>query len=341
MNGTIIIAEAGVNHNGSLENAFRLIDAAADAGVDYVKFQTFKAEKLVSKIAGKASYQIENTGDSKESQFEMLSKLELSEQDHKSIIKYCQSKKVQFFSTAFDLDSLSYLASLGLDLVKIPSGEITNLPYLKTAARLFHKVIISTGMANLKEIEEALAVFLDEGLVKENISIIHCNTEYPTPMKDVNLKAMINIGEVFGTSIGYSDHTLGIEVPIAAVALGAKIIEKHFTIDRNLPGPDHAASLEPDELKAMVKAIRNIEDAISGSGIKEPSSSEIKNIHIARKSIHLTKDKNMGETVVQDDLEMLRPGDGISPMKIDELIGKTLKFDLKKGHKLSFLDFNL
>ena len=242
MKHTIIIAEAGVNHNGSLENAFQLVDVAVAAGVDYVKFQTFKATKLVSKNARKAIYQIENTQNSEESQLQMLQKLELSERDHEEILAYCKTKDIQFFSTAFDLDSLEYLAKIGLSIVKIPSGEITNLPYLRLAAKLFPKVILSTGMATIQEIKEALDVFLSAGISKSYITILHCNTEYPTQMQDVNLKAMTHIGETFGTSIGYSDHTLGIEVPIAAVALGATVIEKHFTLDKTMEGPDHPAS---------------------------------------------------------------------------------------------------
>lgn len=338
MKSTIIIAEAGVNHNGSLDNAFKLIDVAVDAGVDYVKFQTFKANKLVSGKAKKADYQIDNTKNAKESQLEMLQKLELSEEDHEKLIQYCKEKHIQFFSTAFDLTSLQYLSTIGLDMVKIPSGEITNLPYLRLAAKLFNKVILSTGMATLEDIRLALNVFLNAGTRQENIMILHCNTEYPTPMLDVNLKAMLTIGEEFGTAIGYSDHTLGIEVPIAAVALGATMIEKHYTLDRNLPGPDHIASLEPSELKAMVSAIRNIESALLGSGIKEPSNSEIKNIAIARKSIHLIVDKAQGETITEQDLEMLRPGDGISPMDMDNIIGRVLSKSLMAGHKLALTD---
>lgn len=340
MQKTIIIAEAGVNHNGDLNNAFRLVDAAVDAGVDYVKFQTFKAAKLVSTKAKKADYQIENTQNGSESQFEMLKKLELSVNDHDQLIAYCKSKNIKFFSTAFDLESLEFLAQIGLDMVKIPSGEITNLPYLKKAAELFSNVILSTGMCTMEDIEQALNVFLKGGIDRKSISILHCNTEYPTPMADVNLKAMLHIEKVFNTTIGYSDHTLGIEVPIAAVALGAKVIEKHYTLDRNMPGPDHAASLEPNELKEMVKSIRNVEAAIAGSGIKEPSNSEQKNIAIARKSIHLTKDKMAGEILALEDMEMLRPGDGISPMKMEEIIGKVLSTDLEAGHKLTLNDFN-
>lgn len=339
MNNTIIIAEAGVNHNGSLLNAFKLIDVAVEAGVDYVKFQTFKAAKLVSTTAKKAEYQIDNTKNAMESQLEMLQKLELSEEDHHALIEYCNQKGIKFFSTAFDLDSLAYLSTIGLEMVKIPSGEITNLPYLRLAAKLFSKVILSTGMATLEDIRLALNVFLDSGIPKQNVTILHCNTEYPTPMQDVNLKAMLNIQQEFGTEIGYSDHTLGIEVPIAAVAMGAKMIEKHYTLDRSLSGPDHIASLEPNELKAMVSSIRNIELALLGSGLKEPSSSELKNIGIARKSIHLSVDKKAGEIITDKDLTMLRPGDGISPMQMEQLIGKTLNKSLKAGHKLLLTDF--
>ena len=322
MKPVIIIAEAGVNHNGNLDNAFKLIDAAVDAGVDYVKFQTFKSEKLVSKSAKKADYQIQNTGNSTDSQYEMLKKLELSHENHELLIDYCKQKNIQFFSTAFDLDSLQYLKEIGLDLVKIPSGEITNLPYLRKAAQLFNKVILSTGMCTMEDIEAAINVFLAENISKDNITILHCNTEYPTPMNDVNLKAMISIQQEFGTDIGYSDHTLGIEVPVAAVALGASVIEKHFTLDNTMEGPDHAASLEPLELKEMVKAIRNIEQAISGDGLKKPSASEMKNIEIARKSIVASASIPKGAIFTEENLTIKRPGTGISPMKWDEVIGK-------------------
>lgn len=325
MTKTIIIAEAGVNHNGSMENAFKLIDAAVDAKVDYIKFQTFKAEKLVSKSAKKADYQIQNTGNTDDSQFDMLKKLELSRENHEVLIDYCNNKNISFFSTAFDLDSLDYLKEIGLDLVKIPSGEITNLPYLRKAAQLFQKVIISTGMCTMDDIKAAVDIFLKEGILKENITILHCNTEYPTPMKDVNLKAMLSIKNSFGTGVGYSDHTLGIEVPIAAVAMGASIIEKHFTLDKTLPGPDHVVSLEPDELKAMAIAIHNIDLAISGDGIKRPSESELKNIEIARKSIVASKNISKGDIFSLDNITIKRPGSGISPMKWDEVIGETAK----------------
>ncbi|MBD1386225.1 N-acetylneuraminate synthase [Mucilaginibacter rigui] len=322
MNKVIIIAEAGVNHNGSLDKAFELIDAAVEAGADYVKFQTFKADKLVSVKAKKADYQIENTNNSEESQFEMLQKLELSEADHEQLINYCELKNIKFFSTAFDLVSLQYLATIGMDMVKIPSGEITNLPYLRKAADLFKKVIISTGMSTLKEVGEAVNVFITSGTPKENITILHCNTEYPTPMEDVNLKAMLSIAKEFKTAVGYSDHTLGIEVPIAAVALGASVIEKHFTLDKTMDGPDHKASLEPAELKAMVTGIRNIEAAISGTGLKEPSASEMKNITIARKSIIAKIDIKKGEILTEDNITVKRPGNGISPMEWDKVIGQ-------------------
>lgn len=330
MDKVIIIAEAGVNHNGSLENAFKLVDAAVDAGVDYVKFQTFKADKLVSKSAKKADYQIQNTGDNQDSQLDMLKKLELSHADHEKLIAYCHSKHIQFFSTAFDLDSLGYLSEIGLKLVKIPSGEITNLPYLRKAALLFEEVILSTGMCTLEDIRLAVDVFLKAGISKEKITILHCNTEYPTPMLDVNLKAMVHISDTFATKIGYSDHTLGIEVPVAAVALGAQIIEKHFTLDKTMAGPDHAASLEPAELKAMVSAIRNIEAAISGSGLKEPSASEAKNMAIARKSIIAKQYIQKGEVFTNENLTVKRPGTGISPMDWDQVIGKVAKQDFEE-----------
>ena len=322
MSTVIIIAEAGVNHNGDINLAKKLIDVAVEAGVDYVKFQTFKSESLVSKSAKKADYQIENTQDSTENQLQMLKKLELSHEQHIELMAYCRQKEISFFSTAFDLDSLIYLKELGLTMVKIPSGEITNLPYLRKAAELFSKVIISTGMSTLEDIEKALNVFLSAGIKREAIYILHCNTEYPTPMKDVNLLAMLTIKNKFNVEIGYSDHTLGIEVPTAAVALGAKMIEKHFTLDRSLPGPDQLASLEPLELKAMVASIRNIELAISGNGMKEPSSSEIKNIEIARKSIVAKTAINKGDFFSESNITTKRPGNGISPMLWDEVIGQ-------------------
>ena len=327
---TIIIAEAGVNHNGDLNTAKKLIDVAAEAGVDFVKFQTFKADDLVSKEAKKARYQIKNTGEGNDSQYDMLKKLELSESDHTALIKYANSNGIEFFSTAFDVKGLVYLNSLGFSLFKVPSGEITNYPYLKKIASFGKPVILSTGMASLKEIEQALQVLTSEGLTKKDITVLHCNTEYPTPMEDVNLKAMNTIRSAFNVEIGYSDHTLGIEVPIAAVALGACVIEKHFTLDRNLPGPDHAASLEPEELKAMVQGIRNIEKAIGGTGVKEPSKSEQKNMAVARKSLHAARSLQRGCVIKQEDLIALRPGTGISPMEIDRIIGRVLVNDVEK-----------
>ena len=338
MNKTIIIAEAGVNHNGDIETAKKLIDVASDAGVDYVKFQTFKADRLVSPLAQKAKYQIKNDKNSDDSQLNMLKKLELSDADHKELISYCKSKNISFFSTAFDEEGISYLSSLNFDMFKIPSGELTNYPYLKAIAKTGLPVILSTGMANLDEIEKSINVLVSYGTKKGEITVLHCNTEYPTPMIDVNLKAMLTIKEKLGVSIGYSDHTLGIEVPIAAVALGAKIIEKHFTLDRNLPGPDHKASLEPDELKAMVSAIRNIEKAISGNERKEPSQSESKNIAIARKSIHLKNKLAAGTIILEDDIIALRPGDGISAMKWTEIIGRKVSKDLDQFDKLTWGD---
>lgn len=334
MSNVIIIAEAGVNHNGNIENAYRLIDVAVESGANYVKFQTFKTEKLTSINAKKANYQIENTKVTNESQFEMLKKVELSESDHKLLINYCRSKNIKFFSTAFDIESLVFLSTLELDFVKIPSGEITNLPYIKMASKLFKKVILSTGMATIKEIGDAIDIIQGEGVSINNITVLHCNTEYPTPMKDVNLLAMLDIKKKFNVNIGYSDHTLGVEIPIAAVALGAKIIEKHFTLDRNMNGPDHAASLEPIELKKMVESIRNIELAISGTGFKSPTTSELKNIMIARKSIHLVKAKLKGEIILETDVEMLRPGDGISPMMLSTIIGRKVNKDLPNYYKL-------
>ncbi|MBN3518668.1 N-acetylneuraminate synthase [Algoriphagus lutimaris] len=332
-NKVLIIAEAGVNHNGDLALAKRLIDVAVVAGVDLVKFQTFKAEDLVSKEAKQADYQKKNIGEGSDSQFEMLKRLELSEEDHLELVNYCEEKGIEFFSTAFDVKGLEYLNSLGFSRFKVPSGEITNYPYLKKISEFGKPVILSTGMADLVEIKAALLV-LEEGIAKENITVLHCNTEYPTPMEDVNLKAMNTIAKECDVEVGYSDHTLGIEVPIAAVAMGAVVIEKHFTLDRSLPGPDHAASLEPDELKAMVQAIRNIEKAISGNGIKAPSKSELKNRTIARKSLHLINNLVPGHILVKEDLVALRPGDGISPMIINEVLGKEINQNLDKGAKL-------
>ena len=338
MSKVIIIAEAGVNHNGDIQVARKLIDAAVDAGVDYVKFQTFKADSLVSKSAKKAEYQSVNINDGDDSQYAMLKNLELSHENHLELMRYCSERNIRFFSTAFDVEGVNYLNDLGLSFFKIPSGEMTNYPYLKAVALCGKPVVMSTGMCLESEIKEALDVLLKFGLKKESISILHCNTEYPTPMKDVNLKAMLSIQKTFDVQIGYSDHTLGIEVPIAAVAMGAKIIEKHFTLDRSLPGPDHAASLEPEELKEMVKAIRNIEAAISGDGEKVPSQSETKNIAVARKSIYLKKNLVKGHVITDDDLISLRPGDGVSPMQWENIVGKTLVTDKIEFDKLLLSD---
>ena len=329
MKRTLIIAEAGINHNGDIAKAKALIDKGAEAGVDYVKFQTFKAEKLVTKQAKRASYQDKNTQDN-DSQYEMLKKLELSQALHQELMDYCNQKGVKFLSTGFDSESLVFLAQLGITIAKVPSGEITNLPYLRQVASLFPEVILSTGMATIDEIKDAVKVLTDNGVSKNKITILHCNTEYPTPMEDVNLKAMLHIQRELGVLVGYSDHTLGIEVPIAAVALGAMVIEKHFTLDKTLPGPDHKASLEPDELKAMVKAIRNIEKAVGGSGIKEVSASEAKNKPIARKSIVASKFIRKGDLLTEENITVKRPGIGISPMQWDEVIGKTAKKDFEE-----------
>ena len=329
MKRTLIIAEAGVNHNGDIVKAKALIDKGAEAGVDFVKFQTFKAGNLVTKQAKRAAYQDKNTQDN-DSQYEMLKKLELSQAVHQELIDYCAQKGVQFLSTGFDFESLEFLAGLGITIAKIPSGEITNLPYLRKVATLFPEVILSTGMANISEIKDAVKVLTDNGVSKDKITVLHCNTEYPTPMEDVNLKAMLHIQRELGVPVGYSDHTLGIEVPIAAVALGATVIEKHFTLDKTLPGPDHKASLEHEELKAMVSAIRNIEKAIGGSGLKEVSKSEAKNKPIARKSIVATKAIKKGDLFSVENLTIKRPGTGISPMQWDEVIGKTAKKDFEE-----------
>ncbi len=319
---TLIIAEAGVNHNGDFELAKKLISAASEAGADIVKFQTFKADKIVNRTAKKAEYQERNISDGDDSQYAMLKKLEMPEEWHIRLIDYANECGIQFLSTGFDNESVDFLYKLGIPLFKIPSGEITNKPYLRNIAQKAKPVILSTGMANIDEIKAALEVLTNNGVAKENITILHCNTEYPTPMEDVNLKAMNAIGKLLGVKIGYSDHTQGIEVPIAAIALGATVIEKHFTLDRNLQGPDHKASLEPDELKVMVQAIRNIEKAISGSGIKTPSPSEQKNIVVARKSIVAAQSIRKGELYTEENLTVKRPGNGISPMFWDEVLGQ-------------------
>jgi len=322
---TIIIAEAGVNHNGSIELAKKLIDVAAEGGADFVKFQTFTAETLLIKHAEKADYQ-KNLTEKNESQFEMIKKLELNRAAHEELIQYCEQKGTSFLSTAFDHDSIDLLAELNIPIYKIPSGEITNLPYLRHIGRMGKSIIMSTGMATLEEVRAAMEILLTAGLQKEDLTILHCNTKYPTPMADVNLRAMLTIRDELGVNVGYSDHTLGIEVPVAAVAMGATVIEKHITLDRTLPGPDHAASLEPEELKAMVASIRNIEKAM-GNGVKKPSSSETKNIPIVRKSIVAKKDIQKGERFSEENLTVKRPGIGISPMGWDAVIGKAASSD--------------
>jgi N,N'-diacetyllegionaminate synthase len=316
---TFIIAEAGVNHNGSIDIARQLIDVASESGADAVKFQTFKAENLVSINAKKAQYQEKNT-DLKETQFEMIKKLELNTEAYESLISHCQSKNIMFLSSPFDIDSIKLLDNLGMEIFKIPSGEITNLPYLRYLGKLNKQIILSTGMSNIDEIKDAIEILLEEGTPKEKITLLHANTMYPTPMEDVNLNAMLTIGRTFDITYGYSDHTLGIEVDIAAVAMGAKCIEKHFTLDKCMKGPDHEASLEPDELKSMIKAIRNIELAL-GSYEKKPSNSEKANINIARKSIVAKTQISKGDVLNEENLAIKRPGHGISPMKWEEVLG--------------------
>ena len=314
-----IIAEAGVNHNGSVDLAKRLIEVAADSGADAVKFQTFKAEDLVVKNTQKAGYQKQTTNVS-ESQFDMIKKLELDMEVHKELIAYCQEQDIIFLSTPFDCKSIDLLNDLGLQIFKIASGEITNLPYLRRIGSLGKKVVLSTGMSNLKEIGDALNILISAGTSKGNITVLHANTMYPTPMEDVNLNAMLTIQKEFGVDIGYSDHTLGIEVDIAAVAMGASCIEKHFTLDKTMDGPDHKASLNPEELKAMISGIRNIEKAL-GSSEKKPSLSEATNIDVVRKSIVASQPIKIGDRLSSENITTKRPGTGISPMKWDEIIG--------------------
>jgi len=338
MEKTIIIAEAGVNHNGSFDLAKKLVETASNAGADYVKFQTFKTESNITKVAKKAEYQIANTNDKVETQFEMVKKLELSFDEFLKLKLYCDELEIGFLSTGFDFESVDFLDSLGMDFFKIPSGEITNKPLIKHIASKKRPIILSTGMSNMNEIKVALEILTRNGSKKAQITVLHCNTEYPTPYRDINLKAMNSIGNIYGVNIGYSDHSLGIEVPIAAVALGAKVIEKHFTLDKNLDGPDHICSLSPDELKRMVSSIRNIEEALSGNGEKIPSESEKKNIEIARKSVHINTSIFQGETIKKEHIICLRPGDGISPMNINKVIGLKAKKDLKPFTKLSNSD---
>lgn len=317
---TLIIAEAGVNHNGDLALARKLIEVAAAAGADRVKFQTFSADALVTTQASKAEYQMHGT-DSDESQHEMLRRLELSRGMHDELIAHCKAQGIEFFSTGFDLESVDLLARLGLESFKIPSGEITNLPYLRRVGSYGKQVILSTGMSSLGDIEAALIALEGAGTPRDRITVLHCTTEYPAPVAEVNLRAMLTIQRAFGVAVGYSDHTPGTEVAIAAVALGATVIEKHFTLDRNLPGPDHKASLEPDELRSMIAAIRNVEQAL-GDGIKHASPSELKNRSVGRKSIVAAQAIEPGEIFSSENLTTKRPGTGISPMRWDELLGK-------------------
>ena len=320
-----IIAEAGVNHNGSLKSAKKLVDIASKAGADAIKFQTFKASNLVTKYAQKAKYQKLNSKN-KETQFKMLKKLELSEEFHKKLISYCRYKKIIFLSSPFDQESIKLLKKLGLKIIKIPSGEITNLPYLRQVGKLNKKIILSTGMSNMNEIKTAIKILIKSGTQKKNITVMHANTDYPTPMEDVNLLAMLKIGKDLNVNFGYSDHTLGTEVDIAAVALGAKCIEKHFTLNKNMKGPDHKASLEPNEFTEMVRAVRNIEKAL-GTGIKKPSNSEIKNLTIVRKSIVAKIKIKKGEILGEHNITTKRPAGGISPMYWDEIIGTKARKD--------------
>jgi len=322
---TLIIAEAGVNHNGELSLAMRLVDAAADAGADVVKFQTFSADRMVTTQADKAGYQIANDGRD-ETQHEMLRRLELTREMHRDLQAQCRTRGIGFLSTAFDVGSVDLLVELGLDRFKIPSGEITNLPFLRHIGSLRKSVIMSTGMATLAEIGAALAVLESAGTPRECVTVLHCNTEYPTPMQDVNLRAMLAIRDAFGVQVGYSDHTLGIEIATAAVALGATVIEKHLTLDRRMPGPDHKASLEPTELAAMVAAIRNLEQAL-GDGVKRPSVSEAKNMAVARKSLVAARRISKGQPFTIDNVTVKRPGTGVSPMRLDEVIGRAAPRD--------------
>lgn len=337
MKKVLIIAEAGVNHNGDLNLAKKMIDVAFEAGADIIKFQTAIPELVMSNSAPKAEYQAKNTGIN-ESQLEMSKKIHLPLSDYKELKSYCEEVGIKFLSTPFDHVSIDLLSDLGQDIFKIPSGEITNLPYLKKVANLKTKIIISTGMSNLSEIEFALDILVQNGSTLDNIIVLHCNTDYPSPYEDVNLLAMNTIKNAFGVRVGYSDHTPGIEVPIAAVALGAEVIEKHFTLDKNMAGPDHLASLNPKELREMIIAIRNVEIAL-GSGRKIPTPSESKNLNIARRSIHLLKNINEGTILNEEHLIMKRPGNGISPVLINNIIGKKLKKSFPKDHMLTFDDF--
>ncbi|MDP8230764.1 MAG: N-acetylneuraminate synthase [Candidatus Gorgyraea atricola] len=332
MDKVFIIAEAGVNHNGSVDIAKRMVDAAIEADVDAIKFQTFKAEKIITKSAPKAEYQ-KDTTDKEESHFDMIKKLELDMKAHLEILDYCKKNKIAFLSSPFDSESIDLLDKLGLNLFKIPSGEITNLPYIRKIGSLKKEIILSTGMSDLKEIENALNILEAFGTPKGRITVLHCNTEYPTPIEDVNLQAMVTMKDTFGVNVGYSDHTCGIEVSIAAVAMGASVIEKHFTLDKNMQGPDHKASLEPDELKAMTKAIRNTEKAM-GDGVKRASQSELKNKVVVRKSIVASRGIIKDEIFTEKSIIPKRPGSGISPMEWDNIIGKKAKRNFNEGEMI-------
>ncbi|RDU72143.1 N-acetylneuraminate synthase [Helicobacter brantae] len=322
-----IIAEAGINHNGNLELAKQMIDVAKDLKVDAIKFQTGKSKNVISRFAPKAQYQIENTNNSQESQLEMDEKYDFQDDSVWPILKdYCDKKNILFLSSPFDFESIELLDKLGMQTFKIPSGEITNLPYLRKIGKLDKKIILSTGMSNLGEIETAISILTDAGTKRENITILHCNTEYPTPMQDVNLRAMQTIANAFHLPVGYSDHTQGIHIPIAAVAMGAKVIEKHFTLDKNMEGPDHKASLEPHELKEMIGCIREIEIAL-GNGIKQESKSEKENKKVVRKSIVANRAIKAGEVFSEENLYVKRPANGLSPMEWDNVIGKIAKKD--------------
>lgn len=325
LNHVTIIAEAGVNHNGSFQLACQLVDAAKNAGADFIKFQTFQSENLVSKIAKKADYQIQTTGE--DTQLNMLKQLELSKSEFIKLKKYCDTQEIQFLSTPFDYESIRFLNELDMPYWKIPSGEVTNYPYLVALAKTGKPIVMSTGMCSLAEISNAIRVLKENGAGE--IKLLQCNTEYPTPYSDVNLRAMLTLKEMFGCKVGYSDHTQGIDIPIAAVSMGATIIEKHFTLDRNMEGPDHKASLEPDELKQMITSIRNVEKAM-GTGEKTPSESEKKNIAIARKSIVALIDIKKGDILTEINITTKRPGNGLSPMKWHEVIGQKAKRDFQK-----------
>lgn len=325
----LIIAEAGVNHDGNIEKALKLVDAAAEAGANVVKFQTFSADRLATKKAEKADYQKQNSPVN-ETQYEMLKRLELSQRDHEILINHCIKHDLEFLSSAFDLESLSFLLSQNLNRLKVPSGEITNLPYLEEIGKSGKKIILSTGMANLKEIADALEIFIENGAQKADITVLHCNTDYPTNIRDVNLSAMSNMAHSFGVKVGYSDHTIGSLVPVAAVALGAVVIEKHLTLDRSADGPDHSSSMEPQEFAEMVESIRQVSLAL-GDGIKRPTESELKNIHIVRKSIVAAKPINKGEILTLENLCVKRPGSGLSPMRMADVIGQRAKKCFKQN----------